>query len=63
MTMTKFWPLQQLDLLVLAEDLSQQNRLNPAMHAETVNLLKLLIGKCVARVAAAKEKSDEQDHG
>ena len=53
---------KQLDLPVLAENTSQQARLNSSLRTEIVNLLKLLIDECVTRIAPTKGESDEQDH-
>lgn len=48
---------RQLDLLVLANNETQFQRLDPMVHAEVTGLLKLLLDECSA--ANATEAADE----
>jgi hypothetical protein len=50
---------QQLDLLELATNAIQRQRLDPVARAEIVSLLKLLINECSAALAKAKGADDE----
>ena len=50
---------RQLDLLGLAANAIQRQRLDPMMRTELTGLLKLLINECNAALAKAKEADDE----
>lgn len=63
MSMNQYHPRQQLDLLALAESRNRPNQINRALSAEVVNLLKRLIGECVAHAAIEKGGSNEQNRG
>jgi hypothetical protein len=50
---------RQLDLLVLATNASQCERLDPLVRAEVTGLLRLLLDECSAALAKAGEAIDE----
>jgi len=51
--------LRQLDLLVPAKDAVGRQRLNLQIRKEVTELLKLLLGECIASTVETKEASDE----
>ena len=59
--MNKYHPRPQLDLLALAEGRNRNGQINRALSTEVLNLLKLLIGECVAHAAIEKGGSNEQN--
>jgi hypothetical protein len=63
MTMSQYHPRQQLDLLALEGGGNRAKQINRALSTEVVNLLKRLIGECVAHVAIEKGGSNEQNRG
>ena len=50
--------LRQLDLLVPAKDAVGRQRLTLEIRKEVTELLKLLLGECIASTVETKEASD-----